>query len=67
MYEMTLDMARLAEPPPEQAALFAAIATDQEASDHFLGMFAGTVSIPEFMSEANAARIMEQGMTTNAI
>jgi 2-polyprenyl-6-methoxyphenol hydroxylase-like FAD-dependent oxidoreductase len=60
-YEMTLDMARLAEPPPEQAALFAAIADDQDASDHFLGMFAGTLPIPEFMSEENVARLTLAG------
>jgi flavin-dependent dehydrogenase len=63
MYEMTVDMAKLAAPPPEQAAVFAAIAADQDASDRFLGMFAGTVSIPEFMSEDNLARIM--GSTTS--
>lgn len=66
MYEMTLDMARLAEPEPEQAALFAAIAADQQASDSFLGTLAGTVPIPEFMSEANVARIIGSSMTTNA-
>lgn len=69
MYEMTVGtqppgLARLEEPPPEQAALFAAIAQDQEVSDRFLGTVAGTVSLPEFMSEENIARIMGSTAST---
>jgi hypothetical protein len=69
MYEMTVGkqppgLARLEEPPPEQAALFAAIAQDQATSDCFLGTVAGTVPLPEFMSQENIARIMGSAAPT---
>lgn len=57
MYELTLDMARMAEPPPEQAALFAAIAADQDTSDRFPGMSAVPSRSPSSCPPEHLARL----------
>jgi flavin-dependent dehydrogenase len=59
MYDFTLQMASMEPPSPEMAALFQAISNDPEATSRFLGMFAGTVGVEEFMAPANLASIME--------
>jgi len=60
MFEFTYDLARLAPPTVEQQQLFGALHGNQPDTDRFLGLIAGTTSIPEFMSEANIGRIMQQ-------
>jgi flavin-dependent dehydrogenase len=60
MYEFTYDLARLAPPTPEQQHLFGALRGNQKRIDQFLGLIAGTASIPEFFSEANVQQIMAE-------
>jgi flavin-dependent dehydrogenase len=57
LYRMTCDLARLAPPPPEMEALFAALRDDAEEAGRFIGTIAGTVPIPEFFSPDNLQRI----------
>jgi hypothetical protein len=58
MYEFTTKMARLAPPTAEEAALFIAIAGDADASSRFLGLFAGTVHVADFMAPNNIDEIL---------
>jgi flavin-dependent dehydrogenase len=60
MYEFTYDLARLAPPTVEQQQLFGALHGNQPDTDRFLGLIAGTTSIPEFTSEANIGRIISE-------
>jgi flavin-dependent dehydrogenase len=58
MYELTTQLATLAPPPPEMQQLFGAIHGNQDATDGFARMNAGTISPAEFFSEENIGRIM---------
>jgi flavin-dependent dehydrogenase len=58
LYQMTCDLAKLAPPPPEMQALFAALRDNEEQSGRFMGTIAGTVPIPEFFSPENKMRIV---------
>jgi 2-polyprenyl-6-methoxyphenol hydroxylase-like FAD-dependent oxidoreductase len=60
LYEMTADLARLEPPPPEMAALMAALQGDEEESGRFLGTIAGTVPIADFYAPENLARILSR-------
>jgi hypothetical protein len=62
MYEFTYDLARLALPSPEQQQLFAPMRGNQPPIERFLGLIAGTVSIPEFFGEANVRAIMAEAL-----
>ncbi len=57
MYGLTSDLARLAPPPPEMAALIGALANNPQGTRDFLGLMAGTVAVPDFFAPANLARI----------
>jgi 2-polyprenyl-6-methoxyphenol hydroxylase-like FAD-dependent oxidoreductase len=57
MYEMTCQFATLAPPSDEQQQLFAALRHNQEQTDRFFGVFAGSVPIPEFFAPENLGRI----------
>jgi len=57
MYDFTCQLAALDRPPPDMQRLFIAVAGDQLAADRFVGTIAGTVSIPEFFSEASLRRM----------
>jgi flavin-dependent dehydrogenase len=57
LYQMTCDLARLAPPPPEMQALFAALRGNEQQTGRFIGTIAGTVPIPEFFSPENLQRI----------
>jgi len=59
MFEHTTRLARLAPPPPETAALLEALRGNRAETGRFLGTVTGTVSIPEFFSPENVARIVE--------
>jgi flavin-dependent dehydrogenase len=61
MYEMTCQFAALEAPPPETQQLLAALRGNQADTDRFLGTITGTVSIPEFYSPENVARILAGG------
>jgi hypothetical protein len=50
MYEVTCDMATLEPPPRDRATMFATVAQDPAASQRFVSMIAGTLSVPEFFT-----------------
>jgi 2-polyprenyl-6-methoxyphenol hydroxylase-like FAD-dependent oxidoreductase len=52
------EMARLAPPPPEVAALFGAMATQPAVIDDYYGLFGQTVTPAAFFSPEHMARIM---------
>ena len=58
LYELTHDLAALAPPPPEQQALFAALAENEAEAGRFFGVIAGTVRPEEFFAPGNLARIV---------
>ncbi|HUG16710.1 MAG TPA: NAD(P)/FAD-dependent oxidoreductase [Thermomicrobiales bacterium] len=60
IYQMTLGLASLQPPPPDQAALIGALVGNQEQTNRFIGTLAGTVPIPEFFSSENVGRIFEE-------
>lgn len=64
MYELTVQLASMAPPPPEMQQLFAALQGNQPDTDRFFGMLAGSVPIPEFFSPENMGRIMSQATPT---
>jgi flavin-dependent dehydrogenase len=59
MYEFTVQLANLAEPPPpEMRQLLYALRGNQTETNRFLGAWAGTVPIPEFFAPENIQRIV---------
>jgi hypothetical protein len=58
MFELTCGLATLAPPPPETAALLAAVHGNQAATDDFVSMIAGTVPVPQFFAPENTAAIL---------
>jgi flavin-dependent dehydrogenase len=58
LYEFTCQLATLAPPPPEMQRLFAALRGNPEQTDRFFGLFAQTVSVPEFFAPDNMQRIL---------
>jgi flavin-dependent dehydrogenase len=58
MFELTLQRASFAPPPPDAMKLLAALRHNQEQLDNFMGIDAGSVSPAEFYSPENVARIL---------
>ena len=58
MYELTCQRAALEPPTPQMTQLVAALAGNQDDTDQFLGVLAGTVAIPEFFAPGNIQRIL---------
>ena len=58
IYEFTCQLAALEPPPPEMQQLFAALLHNQEQTDRFFGVMAGTVPVAEFFSPENMGRLM---------
>jgi 2-polyprenyl-6-methoxyphenol hydroxylase-like FAD-dependent oxidoreductase len=58
MYELTTELATLEPPPPDLAALLAAMAGNQAAMDGFARVNAGVTSPAEFFAEDNVGRIL---------
>jgi 2-polyprenyl-6-methoxyphenol hydroxylase-like FAD-dependent oxidoreductase len=58
IYQFTCELASLQPPPPEKAALLAAVARDPQASDRFVSLLAGSLSFADFFSPENIDRIM---------
>jgi 2-polyprenyl-6-methoxyphenol hydroxylase-like FAD-dependent oxidoreductase len=58
MYEFTTQLATLEPPPPELSRLLAAASGNRDASDAFARVNAGVMSPAEFLSDANAERIL---------
>jgi 2-polyprenyl-6-methoxyphenol hydroxylase-like FAD-dependent oxidoreductase len=50
MLEFTCQLASFEPPPPEMQRLLGAIHGNREATDRFISMFAGTLSVPEFFA-----------------
>jgi flavin-dependent dehydrogenase/acyl-CoA-binding protein len=63
-YELNYQMASLRPQHPTMERLYAALTGNQADTDRFIGAVMGTVSIPEFFSPANVARIT--GSQSNA-
>jgi len=57
MYELTCQFAQL-DPPPNVIALMAALRKNDVQRERFLGMFTGSVPVPDFFAPDNVARIM---------
>ena len=57
MYELTCQFAQM-DPPPEVIALMAALRANDAQRERFLGMFTGSVPVPDFFAPDNVARIM---------
>lgn len=59
MYEFTCQLANLGEPPsPELLHLLAVLHGNQTETNRFLGVWAGTVPIPEFFAPENVQRLL---------
>ncbi len=67
LYEFTCQLAELAPPPPEMQQLFAALRQNQEQTNRFFGVIAGTVPVPEFFAPEHIGRIMGAEAPTDAI
>ena len=60
LYEFTCQLATLAPPPPEMQQLLGALKGNQKQTNRFFGLFAQTVSVPEFFSPENMQEIFGQ-------
>ncbi len=58
MYDLTVDFARLAPPPPVALALFTALAQRPAEVERFYGVLTGTVPVREFFSPGNLRRLV---------
>jgi flavin-dependent dehydrogenase len=58
MFDFTLQFAAFEPPSDDDAALFAAIASDAEASDDFASVMAGTMPVEAFFDPANLGRLI---------
>ena len=58
IYHLTMDFAKCEPPPEEMQQLFGALQGNQAGINAFLGLIAGTTSIPQFFSEENMGRLM---------
>jgi 2-polyprenyl-6-methoxyphenol hydroxylase-like FAD-dependent oxidoreductase len=59
LYEFTYQLAGLQPPPPEMQQLFGALRHNQEQTDRFFGVIAGTTPFHEFFVPENLRRIMD--------
>jgi flavin-dependent dehydrogenase len=57
LYEFTCQLATLAPPPAEMQQLLGALRGNQKQTNRFFGLFAQTVSVPEFFSPENMQEI----------
>jgi flavin-dependent dehydrogenase len=57
MYELTCQRAALEPPTPQMSRLLAALRGNQDDTDQFIGVIAGTVPISEFFAPGNIQRI----------
>jgi flavin-dependent dehydrogenase len=60
IYEFTCQLAALEPPPPEMQQLFAALRGNQVETDRFMGVLAGTTSVPEYFAPDNLARVLNR-------
>jgi flavin-dependent dehydrogenase len=64
MYELTCQRAALDPPTPQMSRLIAALRGNQDDTDRFIGVIAGTIPITEFFAPGNIQRIT--GASTTA-
>jgi 2-polyprenyl-6-methoxyphenol hydroxylase-like FAD-dependent oxidoreductase len=57
-YQMTIDQAKMAPPPPEMQQLLGALRGNQAQINRFFGVFAGSVPPQEFFAPENIGQIM---------
>ncbi len=57
MYELTCQRAALEPPTPQMSQLIAALRDNQDDTDRFMGVIAGTIPVPEFFAPYNIQRI----------
>jgi hypothetical protein len=58
LYELTYEFASLAPPTAEQQTLFGALRTNEEETNRFFGVVAGTVRPDEFFAPESIGRIV---------
>lgn len=66
MYDFTLELSRLGPPPPHLQQLLFALQDNPEGIARFLGIMAGTVTIPEFFAPENLDRLLGAGARATA-
>jgi 2-polyprenyl-6-methoxyphenol hydroxylase-like FAD-dependent oxidoreductase len=64
MYELTCQRAALEPPTPQMSQLLAALRGNQDDTDQFIGVIAGTVPVAEFFAPGNIQRITGLASTT---
>jgi hypothetical protein len=64
---VTQRLSNLEQPPPEMLCMLAALATNQDDTNHFFGAWAGTIPIPEFFAPDNIQRIMTAAENHQAV
>ncbi len=63
LYDFTCQLATLAPPEPEMQRLLGALRHNAEQTSRFFGLFAQTVTVPDFFSPDNMQRIFADGST----
>jgi hypothetical protein len=58
LYEFTCQLGTLAPPSSEMQRLLTALTSNQEQTNRFFGIFAQTVSVPEFFAAENMQKIL---------
>ena len=64
MYEFTAQLAELEPPPPPMQELFAALRTNQDATNAFLSAITGAAPLGAFLSPENLSRVIGTAATT---
>jgi 2-polyprenyl-6-methoxyphenol hydroxylase-like FAD-dependent oxidoreductase len=57
-YEYNCELARMEPPTPDEQQLFAALRQNQEQTDRFFGVVAGTVPVAEFFALEDLQRVI---------
>ena len=57
MFELTCEWATLGPPPPQMEQLFSSLYGNQKQTDRFMGVLAGTESVPSYFSPENLQAI----------
>jgi 2-polyprenyl-6-methoxyphenol hydroxylase-like FAD-dependent oxidoreductase len=58
MYDLTFGFATMEPPPPDMQQLLGALVGNQDATNDFMSVQAGTMPLPEFFAPDNVGRIM---------
>lgn len=63
MYDLTADFASFDPPPTQMQQLLEAVAADARASEDFVSVQAGTMSVPDFFDPTNLTRYLDDAHT----